>query len=301
MTLFFRDVSHYQGDYHPTGPTIAKATEGDSFVDERYATTKARTLAGGWPFAGYHFLATEDPRKQAAHAINVIGHTPAMLDFETMATGGKPTFQQSLDFIDCYQNAGGILHLVYLPHWYWLQIGAPSLKPLVDRGVALISSTYAGYIDDATQYHYTTGPHAGELTGWAPYGGMVPSIWQFTATPIDTNAFHGSVAELGALMQTGDTTVALAPEDLVAIANKVWTYKPGWTGLLDETPLGMLNDLRVVRDQLVAGAHSVDEIAAAVVAALPPSTGGTPAPISDADVTRITKSVLDGFAARQAE
>ena len=68
MTLRFNDVSHYQGNYHPDGPTIAKATEGTTFVDERYATTRSRTLAGGWPFAGYHFLTTQSASTQARHA-----------------------------------------------------------------------------------------------------------------------------------------------------------------------------------------------------------------------------------------
>lgn len=296
MTIHFHDVSHWNGDYHPTGPTIAKATEGTSFVDSRYATTKARTLVGGWPFAAYHFLSTQDVNAQAAHAYSVIGSTPAMLDVET-GTSGNPTWASVKSFITTYRALGGVMHLAYIPKWYWANHwGHPSMQWLDDTGVSLISSEYTTYSD--------SGP------GWDPYGNVTPPIWQYVGSPLDTNAFKGTITQLATLFSgsSGDPSapiggdiMTISPEDLTAIANKMWTYKPGWTGLLDETPLGMLNDLRVVRDQLVAGAHTVDEIAAAVVAALPPAPGGTtPAPISDADVDRIATAVLDGFAARQA-
>lgn len=255
MTIKFVDVSHYQGIYHPAGPVIAKATEGTTFVDEQFTATKGRTLTGGWPFAGYHFLRSGNIDAQAAHAFSVIGATPAMVDVETAGDGSWPTWAEFKAFVTAYRSLGGIVHLAYIPKWFWSgKWRSPSMAWLTDNGIALISSQYpaGGYTED--------GP------GWAPYGGVAPAIWQWTSTPIDTNAFKGTQDELGALFETGDTTVALTADDLTAIANKVWTYKPGWTGLLDETPLGMINDLRIVRDQMVAPIPDaqLDLIAAAV-------------------------------------
>jgi hypothetical protein len=84
--------------------------------------------------------------------------------------------------------------MVYLPHWWWQDhLGSPSLQPLADLGLALVSSAYpaAGYS--------STG------VGWNGYGGMSPSIWQYTdkqmfnGVPVDFNAYRGTVEQLRTL------------------------------------------------------------------------------------------------------
>jgi hypothetical protein len=69
-----------------------------------------------------------------------------------------------------------------------------------------VSSLYTTYSDN--------GP------GWASYGGVAPVVWQYTDTPLDTNAFKGSVAELGDLWQNGtsmaDATLSLATQQSIA-------------------------------------------------------------------------------------
>lgn len=94
--------------------------------------------------------------------------------------------------------------------------------------------------------------------------------------------------------------MALTPDDIANIAKAVWTWKPGWAGLIDETPLGMLADVptRVwnadvipvtptdptnpnwqAKNALAAAANNkpvpAAAVAAAVVAALPPATVGS--------------------------
>lgn len=268
-TTFFHDVSHYEPDYHPAGPIFAKATEGTGYTDPEYTQLKARTLAGGWPFAGYHFLRTGAISAQAAHAYSVIGSTPAMLDVEraTTATGGTaPTLAETAAFIDAYRALGGVLYLVYLPHWFWEDPwGAPSLRPLTDRDMSLISSSYTTYSP--------TGP------GWVPYGGMTPAIWQFTATPVDNNAIKGTVADLAALM-TGDTvaTVDLSTASITAIAAAVKTvnvapagakvYSLG--GAVYDTAvrvIAMISTLSGIVDQLDAIAASGTSVDTAAILA----------------------------------
>jgi len=201
----FHDVSHYQGDYHPTGPTIAKATEGTGYTDPQFATTRSRTLAGGWPFLGYHFLTPGRITAQVDHAVSVIGRgRPVMLDVESGA-GGDAGLQDVLAFADAYaqRGGGGRVTLAYIPKWYWSgQWGSPSLSGVESRGMGLISSEYTTYSDN--------GP------GWQPYGGMTPVIWQYTSTPLDTNAFKGTQAELGQLFTygtRGDDDMALTDDD----------------------------------------------------------------------------------------
>lgn len=184
--VIFHDVSNWEGHYTPSGPIFAKATQGASFVDKDYADNKKATEDGGWPFVAYHYLdARARPAAQAAHALAVIGtDTPVMWDIER----GGGTLANLIDCHDAFVSHGGHGRLVYLPHWYWEQLGSPDLRPLVERGLLLVSSNYpaGGYSD--------TGP------GWTPYGQMTPMFWQFTDKPIDTDAFRGTLDQMRALL-----------------------------------------------------------------------------------------------------
>jgi hypothetical protein len=287
MTIKFPDLSHYKPDVPVAGlaALITKATQGTTMVDATYAGYRDAAHAEGIPFAGYHYVTTADPVAQARHAFSVIGHAiPAMWDFED----GSGYLDNLLAVHDAYTALGGRATLAYVPHWYWVKIGAPSLKPLVDRGLALISSQYTTYSD--------TGP------GWNSYGGMAPDIWQFTSsatlaghTNIDMNAFRGTAQELSKLFAGGDgagsteVDVALTKDDIDAI----WTYKPGWPGLPVETPLGMLGDLRAVRDLYTTTLADLKAALAALpgaIAALPGAgPGGT---LTEADVEQALGAVF---------
>jgi len=269
MTLRFHDVSHYQGNYHPNGPTIAKATEGTGFTDSQYSTNRSRTLAGGWPFAGYHFLTTEDASAQARHAHAVIGSTPAMLDVES-GTSGNPSLSCVQAFIDAYRKLGGVLHLIYLPKWYWSDAwGSPSLKPLIDRHMSLISSQYTTYSDG--------GP------GWDPYGGMKPVIWQYTATPIDTNAFKGTQAELGNLFATGSTEGADDMAVMVTI--------PAGYGDDSGKQIPIEDAVSSLMRYMIETRNNTRDLETKVAAI--PTTPVPAGPLSDADVSRIAAAVAD--------
>jgi GH25 family lysozyme M1 (1,4-beta-N-acetylmuramidase) len=193
MTIFYPDISHFQNGLSLNGAVFvcAKATEGTTLQDPSYFNFKSQCAELGIAFFGYHYLRTSPISGQVANALNVLGTVPAMLDAES--NSGNLT--NILNFIDAYRNAGGVMNVIYLPHWYWQQIGSPNLKPLIDRRMKLVSSNYTTYSDD--------GP------GWDPYGGMYPSIWQYTnrhpfnGQLVDFNAFKGTVDELWALV-SGD-------------------------------------------------------------------------------------------------
>lgn len=236
-TLLFRDVSHYQADYMPTGPTVAKATEGDNFTDPEYAQIKARSAAKGYVFGAYHFLAAGNIAAQAAHAFAVIGtSTGCMVDVER-GTGGSPTLADVLAFIDAYRRLGGILEVAYIPRWYWSGVwGSPSLLGIATRGVKVATSDYTTYSD--------TGP------GWTPYGGLKASDiawWQYTDKPVDGDAFKGTAAALGELLHptkpkppvyahpAGSRTLRLASppmsgHDVVVVQQKVTVHQDGLYG-----------------------------------------------------------------------
>lgn len=203
MTLFGPDVSGYQRGLRlaPGTPfTAAKATEGTGYADDTYAGFKDQAARLGAIFWAYHFLDQGNGAAQAAHAYAVVGRTPLMLDWEGIKDQhgnytSRPTLLDATVFIDTYRALGGRVWSTYLPHWYWSDpagLGSPSLAPIAQRGLALISSNYTAYSDG--------GP------GWAPYGGMSPALWQYTDSqpyagrPVDFNAYRGTAADLAALV-----------------------------------------------------------------------------------------------------
>jgi hypothetical protein len=230
MSIFFPDVSGFQDGLRIQPGTVAllaKATEGSTFTDGAYRDFRAQAARVGAVFGAYHFL-WGGTAGEARHCFQVVGSTPLMMDIENTAVA--LTLDDVLSFVRNYRALGGVVHLAYLPHWYWEgTMGSPSLVPLARLGVSLVASNYTTYSD--------TGP------GWAPYGGVAPVQWQYTdALPyggmaVDFNAFRGGVADYRALL-TGtkpDLTPRRATEDTDMVIVQVdrntvpaGTPWPGW-------------------------------------------------------------------------
>lgn len=187
MAIFFHDVSKYQGAYRPDGPVIARCSYG-TVPDPQFAGIRERSAAGGHPFLAYHYLTTgSSVKNQVDHVHQMVGdHQNLMIDFEA----GSGHLGNFLGFADEYNSRADLGHIVlgYIPHWYWQQVGSPSLTGLTKRGCGLVSSSYGTYSDHGV--------------GWNAYGGVSPVIWQFSDSHnIDTNAYRGTVAQLRALFE----------------------------------------------------------------------------------------------------
>lgn len=190
MTIFFPDISSYEAGLiiQPgTVAVIAKATEGTYYKDAQYANFKAQAAHVGAVFSAYHFLKAGGGMAQADYCHAMVGSTPVMLDVETEGTS-KPTVADCAAFIARMRALGGRVWGAYFPQWFWQQVGGN----LASLGVAVVASNYTAYSD--------SGP------GWAPYGGVTPSLWQYTdkqsygGQSMDFNAYKGTVAELAALI-----------------------------------------------------------------------------------------------------
>jgi hypothetical protein len=223
MTIFGPDISSYQaGLYLPrladASFVIAKTTEGTYYTDGDYQAWRGQAAQLGKPFIWYHFLSGEDSHAQAAHTAANVGSValPGMLDAEP-AGSFAPSLAQILGYIDAARGAGLNLRLLYLPRWYWQQIGSPDLAPVADRGVALVSSAYPGGSGSPAAIYPGDG-----AAGWQPYGGMTPLIYQFTnqasdgGQSLDYNAFRGTTGQLVAALNPAPapaTNPSLDPED----------------------------------------------------------------------------------------
>jgi hypothetical protein len=203
VTIHFPDVSHYQSGLSLTGApaAFAKASQGNTYRDPAYAGFRSQAATLQIPFAAYHWVDGADLAAQARNAYGAAGTVPLMWDAE--AAGA--TVPRLVDLTSRHRALGGNPRLVYLPHWWWENLGRPDLRPLARVGLSLVSSNYpaGGYTEN--------GP------GWAPYGGMTPVIWQWTdahafnGQRVDFNAFRGTVDQLRALLGLdpgGGTAVA---------------------------------------------------------------------------------------------
>lgn len=211
MAIFGPDISSYEAGLDlsrlaAASFVIAKTTEGTFYTDAYYQGWRTQCSRIGKPFAWYHFLSGESATAQAAHTKANVGDLtlPGMLDFEPTNTF-NPTMAQAIAYVDAARAAGLRLRLVYLPRWYWQQLGSPSLKPFVDRGLLLVSSSYPGGSSSPASLY--PGDRA---AGWQGYGGMTPALYQFTnqasdgGQAMDYNAFRGTVAEFRQLLEGAD-------------------------------------------------------------------------------------------------
>jgi hypothetical protein len=206
----FPDISHYQSGLSLTGAVavIAKATQGVSYTDASYLGFRQQAAALHIPFSGYHWIDTTDPAAQARWYHDHAGYVPCMWDAE--ADGA--TVPRILAATAALKALGGHAWGAYLPHWWWQgHLGSPDLRPLTAAGLVLVSS------------NYTSTPGA----GWVPYGGVTPTVWQFTdKRPLngvlcDFNRYPGTQAQLGALFG-GTTPTSPTEDDMANIPQEQW-------------------------------------------------------------------------------
>lgn len=199
MTIFLRDMSHYDGNESLAGfvGTTHKVTEGTSYVDGAYAARLNRYRAAGVQVLGsYHVLHTGNLAAQLDHWLST-------LDALTPWWRGFPHWVMQVD----------------AERWPADNVSPDTVKAfarlLVDSGCPGWKVTYAsrGQYGSAlaglatplwnAAYHSSTYPGDG-AGDWAPYSGKAPVLWQYTSTPFDKSAFRGSLDELLTLIGGND-------------------------------------------------------------------------------------------------
>lgn len=211
MTIQYPDVSHRQAGLRiqPGTPAlIAKVTESTNFVDSEFLNFKSQAASVGAVFGGYHWLKHGNVAAQASFCFGHCGQTPLMIDAEDTPSepgyNGALTVDDITGFVDAFRSHGGIVHLLYLPHWYWQgNMHAPDLTQCRIRGLHLVASEYRAYSD----------------TAWPlGYGGMLPEVWQFASThayagkSVDFNAFKGTQQQFSDLIN--GTTSTMEDDDM---------------------------------------------------------------------------------------
>jgi lysozyme len=269
VTIFYPDLSSYQAGYIiPSGTpaVVAKATEGAYYIDSSFEDFKAQAAKLGAVFSGYHFLKSESsPEAQAQYYYNTAGKTPCMIDCE-QSGGSRPGVDWCVRFTAALHALGGRVWSVYYPSWY-LSLTGGSLASL---GLPVIASDYRSYSDSS----------------WpVSYGGVTPTVWQYTSTPIDMNAFKGTPAELVALINGGSSDMNLT--DTVTFSPSVDQQFPDLTaeGFGGSTTIETVWLWTAARVAEIL--NKVNDLEAKVTTLATSSGTANPAAVADAELAEI--------------
>lgn len=281
MTIYFPDISGFQAgvSLHGAPAVLVKATEGTGWFNPDYQPAKTRAAKSGTFFCAYHFLHRGNTVAQARYAYSHAGQTPLMVDFEP-TSGSNPQIADAVAFINEYRRQGGVTYLVYLPQWYWSQLGRPSLSALSDLGMLLVSSNYSTLRAGA---------------GWAGYGGLTPTVWQYTdagtlnGVKVDYNVFQGTTADFKSLVTTGalgGNSPVLRQGDTGAAVTHLQTRLGAWGAKLTADGVFGTGTAAALRAFQTAHGLTADGIAGPKTwaaldkspAPAPPVPGGYPAP-----------------------
>ncbi|MEU2616203.1 hypothetical protein ABZ570_32245 [Micromonospora sp. NPDC007271] len=276
--------------YHPASPHVNEMARG--------AAGAGFDLIGG-----YHNLIKGDQastNRQVDYlrrTLDGISAVWAMLDVERypelVANGLWPRFDDVRRFVDRWHAVDQRVLAIYLPEWNWAgYLGKPDLRPL---GAPLVASAYGTNPTGAPADVYARAGGDGG-PGWAAYGGVTPSIWQYgsnvacpgASAQTDCNAFRGSLDQLRALLVKDDTMTpaefsAILSDPAVAAQMRAlpWQYVGGGIPAGTST-LKVLNTIL----ETTTATPTAAAIAAATVQAL---AGQAPADAAAAIVAAIGK------------
>lgn len=206
-TVLGIDVSHWQGAVNwsvmrSDGVQFAgiKSTEGDGFVDSRFASNLRNARAAGViPFAYHYQRSTATAAEQVAHIRRVVPRDcPVVPDVEH----GSGNVALTRGIVAGLRRAGYHVPLSYIPRWYWQGIGSPGLSGLPP----LWSSRYPDNVIRSIRDEYRE-VEMRFMHFWQGYGGLNVAVLQFTSSarvgnrqPIDGNAYRGTVTQLRTLL-----------------------------------------------------------------------------------------------------
>ncbi len=191
------DVSNHQAtfDFRGWQFAIIKSSEGNSFKDFRFWQHVNAARAGGLMVAAYHYQRNVSAQSQYDLIRSVVPTSiPVIIDVED----GSGPLAITRELIDLLRGDGYRVPLLYLPRWYWQNLGRPSLNGLPP----LWGSDYRGGSAD-----------------WSNYGGLGVVLKQYTSTPFDKNRFEGSREEFAALLLGGEEEMS---ESTVRNGNAGW-------------------------------------------------------------------------------
>lgn len=286
-----------------------KATEGSSYTDPHFGDYAKVINTGNIRFAvvgAYHVLWPGAPVADADHWFNTVdapfswwravpGVFTWQIDAEKFANMPRKPSLAEIHACGARLEAHGVdpaAIIVYAPHWLY----GDTIQGLRYK---LWSSAYGN--NPVGHYRAVYPGDSGQ--GWAPYGGVTPTLWQYGSQTIigeqhtcDASAARvATEAELQALFTGADMPLTQADVDLIwakkidSVIDPTKTYSASF--MLASTNKDA-NDAEKAAKAIVV--PTAAEIATAVVAALPPAQAGglTQQQVEDACRAALTGSTI---------
>lgn len=191
MGVFGVDVSNWQSsfDFRNWEFAFIKATQGTWFTDGRFNQHLSNARANGCLVAAYHYQETSGVVEQVEHIKSVVPtDVPVIIDVERGSGGVNITKA----LVTRLEAEGYTVPFVYIPRWYWREIGSPDMSGLPP----LWASWYPDYVARPREQALAMVP----ASAWSPYGGLNVAIMQFTSTPFDQDYFPGTRDQLAAIL-----------------------------------------------------------------------------------------------------
>lgn len=194
MGVFGVDVSNWQASFEFRGWDFAfiKATQGNWFKDGRFNQHLTNARSAGSLVAAYHYQETSSVDSQVENIKSMVPtNVPIIIDVERGSGGVDIT--RSL--VQRLRAEGYDVPFLYLPRWYWNEIGQPNLSGLP----LLWASWYPDYVARPREQGIAMVPQS----AWNDYGGLRVAMMQFTSTPHDMNYYPGTRDDLARLLNGG--------------------------------------------------------------------------------------------------
>ena len=215
---------------------IAKATQGESYVDPTFNRNIGELAKFGVERGAYHWLSSGgDVKKQIANYVNAIRgklSMPWAVDFEEQAGRGPAWLAKCVAFVKGVQDLTGAKGMLYTGKWYWLANvvdDSPELAsmPLWHAEYPSLNRGGASLLDYQTAVMQlpSDGPHI--APPWESRG-LGASIWQFDGdkglvlpggTDSDFDLFMGTEAEWSAFLRDPQPHKLLAKVFVPTIVN----------------------------------------------------------------------------------
>lgn len=197
---------------------ILKAGEGSTFVDPDFAANLAEARAAGQLVAAYWYQrSTATAAQHVAKILQVVPRDVAVIVDVEAGSGGVALTREVVRLL---LAAGYRAPLLYLPRWYWQQIGSPSLAGLPP----LWSSRYPNNVVGLLASEWAEVP----ASYWTGYGGLDVGLLQFTSSariagyqPLDASAFRGTRDQLAALLGGATAPTRITEDRIVKLEAKL--------------------------------------------------------------------------------
>lgn len=201
--------------------------------------------------AAYHYV--RGSASAAAQVLNIARTVPRDIPVIPDVEAGSGGIELTRQLIDHLRAVGYTVPLLYVPRWYWQQIGKPSLAGLPPLWSSRYPDRVVGSLADEiadVPAHY-----------WDGYGGLEVEVLQFSSTtriggyaPVDANAYRGPVDQLESLLESD---MPSAQEIAAAVWQSVLWHPDQAAGIKASDQLAYTNKFANLLPGLVAAVAAI--------------------------------------------